>query len=226
LALIQPPKHADYFLVQRDRHSPTALPTRIGPNISPRSADVSVEPAEPAAEDTSTAEIAALVERAKNGDKDAFGRIYRLHRGPILRLARFHLGADADDAVAEVFLRAWLSLPKYRHMGAPFLAWLYGIGRHVIWDELSRRSRLEPRAEIPETAAWSEADERRTDDRLSITGAIASLPTEQRQVIEMKFFLGLTNPEVAAAMDTTIAAVNSKQWRALGTLRETLEQER
>ena len=162
--------------------------------------------------------VGRLVERAKDGDKDAFGQVFRLHHDAIHRFARVHLGPDVDDAVAEVFTRAWICLPRYQPTGAPFVAWLSGIARHVVADELSRRSRIEPRAEIPETLAeWAE------DERLALAEALAKLPPEQRIVIEMKFFLGLRNPEVAAAMDSTPNAVNAKQWRALGTLRDELE---
>ncbi len=164
--------------------------------------------------------VGRLVERARDGDKDAYGQVFRLHHDAIHRFARVHLGPDVDDAVAEVFTRAWICLPRYQSTGAPFVAWLYGIARHVVADELSRRTRTEPRAEIPETLAeWAE------DDRLALAEAIAKLPPEQRQVIEMKFFLGMRNPEVAEALDSTPNAVNAKQWRALGALRDELEKD-
>jgi RNA polymerase sigma-70 factor, ECF subfamily len=160
-----------------------------------------------------------LVERAKDGDKDAYGQVFRLHRDAICRFARLHLGPETDDVVAEVFTRAWVQLPQYRSTGAPFVAWLYGIARHVVADEHRRQARVEPRAELPDTLArWAE------DDRLTLAAAIAKLPREQRRVIELKFLMGMRNPEVAAAMETTTNAVNAKQWRALTMLRSELEE--
>lgn len=162
-----------------------------------------------------------LIERARAGDKDAFGAIYRTYYGPIYRLARLHLGGDGpEDAVAETFVRAWKSLPRYKATGAPFSAWLYAIARHVVVDEVRRRVRTEPRDEVPEQAV----DEIGVD-RLAVARAIERLPKDQRRVIEMKYLLQMRNPEVAAAIGRSIGAVNALQSRALGTLRDLLAEE-
>ena len=63
-----------------------------------------------------------------------------------------------------------------------------------------------------------------TAEILTLRGAIEHLPTEQRQVIELKYLVGMTNEEVAAAMGTTPGAVNAKQWRALKALADVLEE--
>jgi RNA polymerase sigma-70 factor (ECF subfamily) len=161
--------------------------------------------------------VARLVERAKDGDKDAFGQIFRLHRDAILRFARLRLGVEADDVVSEVFTRAWITLNRYEYTGLPFVAWLYGIARHVVSDELNRQSRTKPQADLPESLPrWAE------DDRLDLFAAIERLPNEQRQVIEMKYFMGMRNQEVADVLNTTVNAVNARQWRALAALRDQL----
>ncbi|MEO8425229.1 MAG: sigma-70 family RNA polymerase sigma factor [Actinomycetota bacterium] len=161
--------------------------------------------------------VARLVEWAKDGDKDAFGQIFRLHRDAILRFARLRLGAEADDVVSEVFTRAWITLNRYEYTGLPFVAWLYGIARHVVADELTRQSRTQPKADLPESLSrWAE------DDRIDLFEAIEKLPTEQRQVIEMKYFMGMRNAEVADVLNTSVNAVNGRQWRALAALRDQL----
>jgi RNA polymerase sigma-70 factor (ECF subfamily) len=176
-------------------------------NISPRSSDWKV--------DERVAEIVSgLVDLAKAGDRDAFGELYRRTCVPVGRLARFYLGDAAEDAVAETFVRAWAALPRYRATGAPFVSWLYGIARHVVADELAARRRVEPRGELPDTAATSEED-----DRLALSEAMARLPREQRQVLELKYLVGLKNGEVARAMRKTTGAVNALQWRALRAMR-------
>jgi RNA polymerase sigma-70 factor (ECF subfamily) len=165
--------------------------------------------------------VARLVERSAGGDKDAYGQIFRLHHDAILRFVRLHLGGEGDDVASEVFVRAWIGLNRYQRSGVPFAAWLHGIARQVVADELSRRSRTQPQAEMPESLAhWAE------DDRLALVEAISKLPTEHRQLIEMKFFMGLRNPHVAAVMNTTATAVNVRQWQALAALREQLEEDR
>jgi RNA polymerase sigma-70 factor (ECF subfamily) len=159
----------------------------------------------------------ALVVRAQEGDRDAFGELYRMHLPAVSRLVRFRLGSDSEDATSEVFLRAWKGLPEYRDRGVPFAAWLYGIARHVAIDEVRKRGRVEPREEVPDREV-----EPMTAELMALREAIAGLPSEQRRVIELKYLAGLTNDEVAAAMGTTPGAVNSRQWRALKALSETL----
>jgi RNA polymerase sigma-70 factor (ECF subfamily) len=166
--------------------------------------------------------VPQLVEQAKRGDGDAFAELYRLHHARIFRMARLHLGDlgdGAEDAVAETFLRAWAALPRYRDTGAPFVAWLFGIARHVVLDELARGRRVMPREELPEgTRGWT------VDDRLTLAQAIERLPAAQRRVVELKYLAGMKNAEVASALGKSEGAINAMQWRALGTLKEILEE--
>jgi len=159
----------------------------------------------------------ALVARAQDGDQDAFGVLYREHVGAVSRVVRFRLGREDEDAVSEVFLRAWRGLGAYRDTGVPFAAWLYGIARHVAVDILRTSGRTEPRADVPDR----EVDPM-IAEMLTLHDAIGQLPTEQRQVIELKYLVGMTNAEVAAALATTTGAVNAKQWRALKALADVL----
>lgn len=169
--------------------------------------------------DTDDRVVTPLVDRARAGDKDAFGLLYRRFHPRVHGLARFYLGEGAEDAVAETFARAWAALPRYRPGSTPFVSWLYGIGRHVVVDELRRRKRTEPRDSMPDAG-----HEFNHDDNLVLADAIAKLPRQQRQVIEMKYLLGMTNPEVSAALGKKVGAVNAQQWRALQALKKILGQ--
>jgi len=153
-----------------------------------------------------------LIQRAKDGDKDAYGQVFRLHRDAICRLARLHIGSEVDDIVAEVFTTAWVQLPRYRPNGTSFAAWLYGIARRVFADEQQRQATIGPPAERDTLEKWAE------DERRSLAAAIAALPEEQRHMIEMKFLMDMRIPEFAIAMDTTPDDANQKQWRALTAL--------
>jgi RNA polymerase sigma-70 factor, ECF subfamily len=190
------------------------VPHRRSANISDVSSDGRAE----ALDDVRTFDpVRRLVDRARDGDKDAYGQIFRLHHDAIFRYARLHIGAEAEDIVAEVFTRAWIQLPGYEYTDVPFVAWLYGIARYVVADEVRRQARFDYRPTVPETLEkWAE------DDRLELAEAITKLPDEQRQVIELKFLMGMRNLEVADATEMTSNAVNAKQWRALTTLREEL----
>jgi RNA polymerase sigma-70 factor (ECF subfamily) len=160
-----------------------------------------------------------LVASARRGDKEAFGVLYRRYLGPVHKLAGFYLPDAADDVAAEVFLRAWKNLSRYEQRGARFVSWLYGITRHVVADELRKRGRTEPRDEVPETLT-----EDHTALRMAIRATIDRLPDDQRRVVEMKYLMGLRNPEVAEIMSKSVGAVNALQWRALRSMREWMDE--
>jgi RNA polymerase sigma-70 factor (ECF subfamily) len=160
----------------------------------------------------------AYVERAKAGDDDAFEELYRSHVQGVARHVRLRLGSVDEDLVVEVFLRAWQGLATYRDVGRPFGAWLYGITRNVIVDELRTRGRTLAMAEVPDQGV-----EPMTAELLSLRDAIDRLPDDQRQVVQLKYLAGLTNDEVATALHTTVGAVNTRQWRALRALAGLLE---
>ena len=114
----------------------------------------------------------ALVRRAQDGDRDAFGELYRTHLPAVSRLVRFRVGAENEDVVSDVFLRAWRGLASYRDTGVPFAAWLYGIARHVAIDTLRKR-RCDPPAP---GASDSSQDRRGTSSALRRRSAHRSRP--------------------------------------------------
>lgn len=162
-------------------------------------------------------QIDELIDRSRRGDREAFAQVYRQYHGSVARMARFYLNGAAEDAVAETFVRAWESLPRYKDRGTPFSSWLYAIARHVIFDELRTRGRTEARDELPERPVAGP-----NEDRAALAEAMKRLPEDQRQVIEMKFMLGMDNEEVGAALSRTPGAVNALRWRALRSLKKEL----
>lgn len=162
----------------------------------------------------------ALVERARAGDREAFGDLFQRHYAAVFRVARSRLPhALAEDATAETFARAWAALPRYKRTAAPFVAWLYGIARNVANDTVRRSRRADSQADLEDRAhdPWVGHAEQQ-----ALADALATLPEEQRQVIELKYLLGLTNDEVGAALGKKPGAVNAQQWRALRALQREL----
>ena len=167
------------------------------------------------------AEVRALVGQARCGNRQAFGLLYLEYRAKVFHVVRCTLDpAAAEDAVAETFVRAWTALPRYRDTGAPFVAWLYGIARHVVADVHRDRARVQPEAEPPQ-GATTVSD--RPEERLVLGAALARLPAEQRAVIELKYLADLSNEQVGIALGKSPGAVNAQQWRALASLRSMLE---
>jgi RNA polymerase sigma-70 factor (ECF subfamily) len=157
--------------------------------------------------------VAELVTQAQQKDRDAFEQLYLLYYRPIYTLARFYLPGQAEDIVAETFLRAWGALERYRDMGRPFAAWLYAIARHIVADELKARRRTEPRSELPDRPIdWDH------DDRLVLAMGLARLSKTQRVVVELKYLIGLSHQEIADILHKSIGAVKALRWRALRNL--------
>jgi RNA polymerase sigma-70 factor (ECF subfamily) len=157
--------------------------------------------------------VSGLVALAQQNDRDAFGQLYHLYYRPVYSLARFYLPQQAEDIVAETFVRAWGAIARYRDTGRPFVAWLYGIARHVVADELKARRRVEPRDELPDSPRESDQD-----DRIMLAIGLARLPPGQRRVIELRYLLGLSHQEIAVLLRKSVGAVKALRWRALQNL--------
>jgi RNA polymerase sigma-70 factor, ECF subfamily len=155
-------------------------------------------------------ETLEMIERAKAGDRDAFGALYKRHYSSIYRLARFYV-EKADEVASETFLRAWAALPRYRPKQGPFPAWLYGIAARVISDACVTQLRRDNAEGIDRCVDG--------DGSLPISTLVSRLPKEQREVVEMKYLLALNDVEVAAYLDRSPTAVNEMHWQAISSLR-------
>ena len=191
---------------------------------------------------------ADLVDRAKARSPAAWTEIYQSHYGAIFRYikARVFDEATAEDLAASVFVGALKGIDSYRYQGRPLLAWLYRIARNVVasyqretltqqeGSGLTRRlishlmRRPQPgehhtggQAEIATSSG--EGDPATMIDRLDLRDAIVRLPANQREVVILRFIVGLNAQEVAAVMDKGTAAVYSLQARAILALREHLK---
>jgi RNA polymerase sigma-70 factor (ECF subfamily) len=215
-----------------DPHLPHARDAAAHPYPS-ATADGEAGPPDASAAGGSTDEAAAvdeaLVRAAQGGDVDAFGRLYERYVDTIYGYVAFHLGMadEAEDVAGQVFLRALESLPRYRWTGVPFRAWLFRIAHNLVVDFRRRRARrpVEPLID-------GQADERRDGDpagwlvekstREALLVAIDQLTAPQRQVILLKFGLGMSNAEVAVIVERTEGAVKALQHAALRALQRRL----
>lgn len=165
-----------------------------------------------------------LVERAKHGDREAFGQLAasevdRLHAIARLVLRDPHL---AEDAVQEALVRCWRQLPKLRDIDR-FDGWLYRILIHAATDELKRRRRYESVVRsISIEPAVADAV-RDLADRDQIEGAFRHLSIDHRAVVVLHHYLGLPLPEVAAALGIPTGTVKSRHHYAMSALRAALE---
>jgi len=182
---------------------------------------------------------ADLVWRAKRLDRTAWAEIYSAHERFIYRYVRARVfeEAVAEDLTSAVFLAALQSIGSYRDRGRPLLAWLYRLARNTVadhqrklvgprgmreWLSWGRPSQDGEQVQEPREAATSAGDPAEGIERLDLRQAIALLPERQREVVILRHFVGLSTPEIAAAIGKQPAAVYSLEARALASLRATL----
>ena len=172
---------------------------------------------------------ATLVEEAKTGDADAFGQLYERYAADIYRFLYAHLAdrLEAEDLTAEVFLRAWRYLPRYRERGFPFSSFLYRVARNMLIDHrrgLKRQRQFQERNLPPSFADGMGPDEdiARRADRRVLHQALSQLRADYRDVLVLRFLNGCSVAEVADIMRRSHGAVRVLQHRALKALREHL----
>ena len=168
-----------------------------------------------------------LVADAKRGDTQAFGRIFDEYAGPIYRFiaSRVNRPSDAEDLTQLVFVKALEALPRYEARGIPFGGWLFRLARNAIIDQVrTRRDHLSlVAATTRETEEASpEALASLRDDLERVAAALTELTDDQRVVIELRFFAGLSVAESADAMGRQEGTIRGLQFRAIAALRRSL----
>ena len=168
-----------------------------------------------------------LVEQAKNGDVSAYTDLVRAYQGIALRVAYLVLGDanEAEDATQVAFMKAHRALGRFR-AGADFRPWLLRIVRN---EALNRRRSAGRRAGLAlrvasdpvsgDAAPSPETVVVRGDDRRQLLEAVEQLPAGLREVIEYRYFLGLSEAETARALGIATGTVKSRSARAIEKLR-------
>jgi RNA polymerase sigma-70 factor (ECF subfamily) len=168
-------------------------------------------------------EDALLVERARGGDRDAFGVLARRYQRRVfaLGLRYFREAADADDLVQETFLRAWRALDRY-DVERPFAPWLFRIAANWALTQLETRRRRGGE-ELTESLEWDGPSPAESADsarlRREVTAAVNALPEDQRVVLHLRVTEDLSYREIAETLDVPIGTVMSRLARARETLR-------
>jgi RNA polymerase sigma-70 factor (ECF subfamily) len=186
------------------------------------------EPATMKAVSAQEASDAALIRRVADGDREAFDRLYRRYARAVFGLALRRLGDRdrAEEAVQETFASVWRSARSYKPERGPGGPWLYAIARNAIVDRF--RARGEPAAEAPETAAIDAGPDERAETgwvAWRVHRALEELPEHERTVIELAYWSGLSQSEVAAFLDVPLGTVKTRTRAALGRLADLLEGE-
>jgi RNA polymerase sigma-70 factor (ECF subfamily) len=174
---------------------------------------------------------AELVAGARGGKAAAWEAIVGRHREAVFRYAYLQSGdpAEAEDIAQETFLRAFRSFHRF-DVSRPLRPWLLRIARNLArnrWRSWSRRIRATERwtnqasteaagsGGLPEVGPAVAADD--------LKGIVARMREGDRQVIYLRFFLGLTLDETAEALSLPLGTVKSRLSRALDRLRDEVQ---
>jgi RNA polymerase sigma-70 factor (ECF subfamily) len=168
---------------------------------------------------------AVLVEAAQHGRVDSFGALYQRYHNPIVALAYAQLGDKhaAEDAAQEVFAIACRDLRSLRERDK-FGAWLGGICRNVTRQMLRVKSRTGP---LPSESVETLADGRseREEQWDAVRRAVWRLPTDERELIVMRYFDGFSQARISEVLDLTPAAVNGRLTRAKRKIAQLLKRD-
>jgi RNA polymerase sigma-70 factor (ECF subfamily) len=172
-----------------------------------------------------------LVDRARQADPDATATLLAHLRPGIVRYCRARLGrvggayTTADDIAQDVCLALLRALPRYRDQGRPFIAFVYGIAAHKVADAQraaardARTSPVDTFADRPDAAPGPEQQAVSTDVARRLSGLLAQLSEQQREIILLRVAVGLPADEVGAIVGMSTPAVRVAQSRALARLR-------
>ncbi|HEU4917475.1 MAG TPA: sigma-70 family RNA polymerase sigma factor [Acidimicrobiia bacterium] len=171
-----------------------------------------------------------LILRAKNGDVAAFEMLVRSHQQIALRVAHLVVwdGSMAEDVTQDAFVKAFRGLPRFRD-DAAFRPWLLRIVRNEALNQRRRKGRQERlslrlahdpvsggAAPSPETTVIAGVE------RETVLAAVADLPAHYRDIVSLRYLLGLSEAETAAALGVPVGTVKSRTARALDRLESNL----
>jgi len=163
-----------------------------------------------------------LLEKAKKGDKEAFGFLYKEYFNKIYRYCRANMYQEelASDVAQETFLRAWKSLPGFTQTeNGTFQSYLFTIARNLIVD-LSRKQRDIPLETLEEKAANDNVEEGydRKEKNLTVKRALSLLNELDRQIIILRYFEELKYEDVAWLLGINAGALRVRTSRILKKL--------
>jgi RNA polymerase sigma-70 factor (ECF subfamily) len=170
-----------------------------------------------------------LLQRIADGDTAAFDILYRRFSRPVYGLALRMLRdrGRAEEAVQETFAAIWRSAASYRSDRGPGAPWLYAVARNAIVDRT--RVRGEATFADPPEIVSSDAgpDEQVQSSYVSwrVHRAVQDLPQHEREVLELAYWGGLSQSEVARFLDIPLGTVKTRTRSALARLSDLLEGE-
>ena len=168
-----------------------------------------------------------LVQKARQGEENAFGQIYDLYFEKVYRFVFYRVNhrETAEDLVAEAFIRVWKKLPEMKDSAA-FTGWVFQIARNLVIDHYRARRETIDLELLENVIAYQDNILDHVNfgfDEKIFLQALRELGEEQQMVIKLKFLDELTNGEIAKIMEKTEGAIRVIQHRAIADLKKLLD---
>jgi RNA polymerase sigma-70 factor (ECF subfamily) len=169
-----------------------------------------------------------LVQRARQGDHEAFARLYEAHFDKIFRylVLKIRNQTEAEDMTQQVFIKAYESIGSYQLQGVPFTAWLFRIAHNQMVDFIRKESK---KPTVPLDESFPIKDDSDLEGEVEtkiemekVVLATKQLTIAQREVISLRFAGGLSITEAAKTMRKSEGAIKALQHSAILALRKTL----
>jgi RNA polymerase sigma-70 factor, ECF subfamily len=150
-----------------------------------------------------------------------FENLYRDSRDDLFAYLTYLVGDRglAEELTAQAFEKAFRKRSLFRPGRGDLRGWLFGIARNAAVDELRRNGRETALELIPEPVASGELEDA-SADRLLVANAMRGLQSRDRELIALKFFAGLENPQIARVLGISKSNTGTQLHRAMSRLRE------
>jgi RNA polymerase sigma-70 factor (ECF subfamily) len=171
-----------------------------------------------------------LIRQVANQDRDAFSQLYDRFSTLVFTLAMRMLRArsDAEDLLQDVFVQVWRQAQNYSTERGTPEAWIVNIARSRAIDKIRSIRRMEKSFVLTDDPARAESSDNvessaaESEARMAMNSALANLPETQRKVLELAYFDGLTQTEIANRLAEPLGTVKTRMRSGIQRLRDML----
>ena len=171
-----------------------------------------------------------LIQKVANQDRDAFSQLYDRFSSLVFTLAMrmLRVRSDAEDLLQEVFVQIWRQAQSYSVQRGSPEAWIINIARSRAIDKIRSIRRMEKSFVLTDDPARAESSENvessaaESEARMAMNSALANLPETQRKVLELAYFDGLTQTEIANRLAEPLGTIKTRMRSGIQRLRDML----
>jgi RNA polymerase sigma-70 factor, ECF subfamily len=171
-----------------------------------------------------------LIQRVAKQDREAFSQLYDRCSSLVFTLAMrmLKVRSDAEDLLQEVFVQVWRQAGNYSEERGSPEAWIMNIARSRAIDKIRSIRRMEKSFALTddpartESSSTVESSAAQSEVRITMNSALANLPESQRRVLELAYFDGLTQTEIAERLAEPLGTVKTRMRSGIQRLREIL----